>query len=212
MHIDIVSDVVCPWCYVGKRRLEKALALRPGVAVTVAWRPFQLNPDMPDEGIDRREYLAAKLGGMQNVDRIHQTIERAGASVGIAFAFDRIRRAPPSRHAHRLIRFAQREGRADQIVEALFRAYFTEGRNIGDRETLVEIAAETGLDDPSVRDFLATDAELDAVLAEDRSARRIGINAVPCFIFDRQYALSGAQEPEFFLPVLDLARNGEQAG
>jgi predicted DsbA family dithiol-disulfide isomerase len=212
MRIDIVSDVVCPWCFVGKRRLEKALALRPEIAAEIVWRPFQLNPDMPVEGVERQAYLAAKFGGDAHAERIYANVTAAGASVDIDFAFDRIRRTPNTRDAHRLIRHAAAEGRADAMVEALFRAYFLDGRDIGEHGVLAEIAGAVGLDAAATRAFLESPAELDQVLAEERSARRIGVNAVPCFIFDRQYAVSGAQEPEFFLPVFDLVQNGGQPG
>jgi predicted DsbA family dithiol-disulfide isomerase len=208
MRIDIVSDVICPWCFIGKRRLERALALRPELPPEITWRPFQLNPDMPAEGIDRRAYLAAKFGGNGQADRIYANVSEAGTTVDIRFAFDRIRRTPNTRDAHRLIRYATAAGRADALVEALFQGYFIDGRDIGDRATLAAIAGEVGLDAGDVADWLAGPAELEQVLAEDRNARRIGINAVPCFIFEQQYAISGAQEPEFFLPVFDLVQNG----
>jgi predicted DsbA family dithiol-disulfide isomerase len=210
MHIDIVSDVICPWCFIGKRRLQKALALRPEVAVDITWRPFQLNPDMPEEGVERQAYLAAKFGGGAHADRIYASVAEAGATVDIPFAFDRIRRTPNTRDAHRLIRYAAAEGRADPVVEKLFAAYFIEGRDIGARRVLSEIAGEVGLDGGDAREWLDSPAELEEVLAEDRGARRLGINAVPCFIFERQYAVSGAQEPEFFLPVFDLVQNGPE--
>lgn len=208
MRIDIVSDVICPWCFIGKRRLEWALALRPELPGEITWRPFQLNPDMPAEGVDRRAYLAAKFGGAAHADRIYASVTEAGATVDIPFAFERIRRTPNTRDAHRLIRYAAANGRADALVEALFQGYFITGRDIGDRATLAAIAGDVGLDAGEVGDWLASPAELEQVLAEDRGARRIGINAVPCFIFDQQYAVSGAQEPEFFLPVFDLVQNG----
>ncbi|HXP30055.1 MAG TPA: DsbA family oxidoreductase [Stellaceae bacterium] len=211
MRIDIVLDVICPWCFIGKRRLEKALARRPEITPELAWRPFQLNPDMPLEGMPRQDYLAAKFGGAQHAGRIYQAVTQAGVSVDIAFAFDRIRRTPNTRNAHRLIRHAEAEGRADAVVEALFRAYFLEGRDVGDRTTLAEIAGEAGLEWAEIAAFLAGDSALGEVLAEDRNARRIGINAVPCFIFAGQYAISGAQEPEFFFPVFDLVQNGGAA-
>ena len=130
------------------------------------------------------------------------------AATTAPFAFDRIRRTPNTRDAHRLIRYAASEGRADAVVEALFRAYFTEGRNVGERAVLAEVGGESGLDADAVQEWLDSPAEVDQVLAEDRGARRLGINAVPCFIFERNYAISGAQEPEFFLPVFDLVQNG----
>jgi predicted DsbA family dithiol-disulfide isomerase len=208
MHIDIVLDVICPWCFIGKRRLEKALALRPEIAPEIAWRPFQLNPDMPPDGMARQDYLVAKFGGGQHAGRIYQSVAEAGATVDIPFAFDRIRRTPNTRDAHRLIRHAERSGRADALVEAMFQAYFIDGRDLGERATLADLADQAWLDPAETRRFLATDRFLAEVMEEDRNARRVGVNAVPCFIFDSQYAISGAQEPEFFLPVFDLVRNG----
>ncbi len=201
-------DLICPWCFIGKRRLEQALARRPMIEPLYVWRPFQLNPDMPEDGMARHDYLASKYGGSQHAGRIYQTVADAGATVGIPFAFERIRRTPATRAAHRLVRHAADEDRADTLVEALFRAYFTEGRDTGDRAVLAELAGEAGLDPADTRRFLATERGAAETLAEERGARRIGINAVPCFIVAEQYAISGAQEPEFFLPVLDLALNG----
>jgi len=211
MHIDIISDVVCPWCFIGKRRLEKALALRPEIATEITWRPFQLNPDMPEEGMARADYIAAKFGDSGHSRRIHQTITEAGASVGIDFALDRIKRSPNTRNAHRLIRFASARGNGDAVVDRLFRGYFLEGRDVGDIATLAAIAAEAGISHDEARAFLESNEERAEIIAEDRNARRLGINAVPCFIFDGQYAVSGAQEPEFFLPVFDLVQNGAPA-
>ncbi len=211
MRIDIVLDVICPWCFIGKRRLEKALAMRPEIEAELAWRPFQLNPDMPGPGMAREDYLTTKFGGSQHAGRIYQSVADAGATVGIPFAFDRIRRTPSTREAHRLIRHAEAWGRADALVEHLFRAYFLEGRDLGDRMTLTEIAVAAGLDRAETNRFLDGSAGLAEIVAEDRGARRLGINAVPCFVFEGQYAVSGAQEPEFFLPVFDLVTNGTAA-
>ena len=211
MRIDIVLDVICPWCFIGKRRFEKALALRPDIEPEFGWRPFQLNPDMPPEGMTRHDYLAAKFGGGHHASRIYQTVAEAGATIGISFAFDRIRRTPCTREAHRLIRHAEAQGRANALVEAMFQAYFIDGRDLGQHAILAEIAAESGLDPAETKRFLATDRGAAEMLAEDRGARRVGINAVPCFILDEQYAISGAQEPEFFLPVFDLVLNGAAA-
>jgi len=210
MRIDIFSDVICPWCFIGKRRLDKALALRPQPDLTVRWRAFQLNPAMPEDGMDRQAYLAAKFGGAESAQRIYDTVGAAGSREGIAFAFDRIRRTPNTVAAHRLIRFAERHGRQDELVEALFRAYFLDGRLVGDKEVLAEIAGETGLDRAAARAFVDGTEDTDIVLAEDTYARRLGIGGVPCFIVDGKYALSGAQEPEAFLPVFDLVA-GEAA-
>ena len=211
MQIDIISDVVCPWCFIGKRRLEKALVMRPDIETAITWRPFQLNPDMPAEGMARADYIATKFGDSGHSRRIHQTIAEAGATVGIDFAFDKVKRSPNTRNAHRLIRYATKQGVGGDVVTRLFEGYFLQGRDIGDLATLAKIAAEAGLDERETRAFLAGDSERDEIVAEDRNARRLGVNAVPCFIFAGQYAISGAQEPEFFLPVFDLVLNGAAA-
>jgi len=211
MQIDIISDVVCPWCFIGKRRLEKALVMRPDIETAITWRPFQLNPDMPAEGMARADYIATKFGDSGHSRRIHQTIAEAGTTVGINFAFDKIKRSPNTRNAHRLIRYATKQGAGSEVVTRLFEGYFLQGRDVGDLATLAAIAAEAGLDEREARAFLAGDSERDEIVAEDRNARRLGVNAVPCFIFAGQYAISGAQEPEFFLPVFDLVLNAGQA-
>jgi predicted DsbA family dithiol-disulfide isomerase len=211
MQIDIISDVVCPWCFIGKRRLEKALVMRPEIETEITWRPFQLNPDMPAEGMARADYIATKFGDSGHSRRIHQTIAEAGATVGIDFAFDKIKRSPNTRNAHRLIRYATKQGAGNDVVTRLFEGYFLQGRDVGDIATLAKIAAEAGLDEREARAFLSGDSERDEIVAEDRNARRLGVNAVPCYIFAGQYAISGAQEPEFFLPVFDLVLNGGAA-
>lgn len=212
MHIDIVSDVVCPWCFIGKRRLEAALAQRPTLSADITWRPFQLNPDMPQEGMARGDYLAAKFGGQAHAKRVNQAVLDAGESVGIPFDFERIERSPNTLNAHRLIRFADKQGRSGEMVDRLFSGYFIEGRDLGDTDTLAAIAGEAGLDAEDAARFLAGQAERAEVTADDAGARRLGINAVPCFIFAGQYAISGAQEPQFFFPVFDLVQNGANSG
>ncbi|MCH7930535.1 MAG: DsbA family oxidoreductase, partial [Proteobacteria bacterium] len=146
MQIEIVSDVICPWCFIGKRRLERALAARPGLDVETTWRPFQLNPDMPPEGMERQSYLAAKFGSADRAAQLYAEISKAGAVEGIDFAFDRIARTPNTIDAHRLIRFAGGDGAQDAVSELLFRRYFLDGADLGDRERLAEIGAEAGLD------------------------------------------------------------------
>ena len=205
MQIDIVSDVICPWCFIGKRRLERALALRPELPATLAWRAFQLNPEMPTDGISRELYLSAKFGGSRAAGRTCAAVCAAGRTEGIDFAFERIRRTPNTLRAHRLIRLAASEACADQVVEALFRAYFVEGLDIGDIETLAAIAARAGLDETEAHGYLAGEAGKNEVRAEEHRARRLGIHAVPCFVLDSGYAISGAQEPEIFLPLFDIA-------
>jgi predicted DsbA family dithiol-disulfide isomerase len=213
MHIDIVSDVACPWCFIGKRRLERALALRPDIVATRSWRAFQLNPDLPREGVPRDLFLAAKFGSARQALRSHAAIAVAGRAEGIDFAFERIRRTPNTFYAHRLIRLAAAAGRGDVMVEALFRAYFIDGIDIGDIDSLASIAGRTGIDRNRALAYLASDAGAAEVLADDQRARRRGIHAVPCFVIDRDYAISGAQEPEMFLPLFDLAAGiGNPAG
>ena len=211
MLIEIISDVVCPWCHIGRRRLQRALAMRPDMTYRILWRVFQLNPEMPAQGIDRQAYLTAKFGGAMHAGRIYDAITKAGAAEGIEFRFDRIRRTPNSQNAHRLSRFAARFGAQDMMIDRLFKAYFEEGQDIGRVEVLADLAASIGLDRIAAADFLCSNAEREAVLAEDRSARRLGINGVPCFIIDGKYALSGAQEPEFFLPLFDLGRQDQNS-
>ena len=210
MILDVFSDTICPWCYVGKRRLERALEARPQRDLTIRWRAFQLNPGMPAEGMDRKAYIDAKFGGAERSRAILDTVRTAGAGEGIAFAFDRIKRTPNTLQSHRLIRFAGGQDRQDETLEALFRAYFLEGRNIGDHGVLAEVAENAGLDRGEAADYLAGDIDAEAVLGEDALARRAGINGVPCFIFNGRFALSGAQEPEAFFQLFDLAREEEQ--
>jgi len=207
MRVDIFVDVVCPWCFIGKRRFEQALAMRPRLSVQTAWRPFQLNPDMPAEGMPTEEFFAAKFGSAGVKER-QQAVVGIGRTVGIDFAFDRIARQPNTLDAHRLIRHALNRGRGDAMVEALFTAHFLKGRDIGDRTVLTQVAGETGLDPREAGALLESESETATILGEEQEARRIGISGVPCYIFDRQYAVAGAQEPEFFLAVFDRAPGG----
>lgn len=211
IQIDVYSDPVCPWCFIGKRRLERSLAARDDVRATVNWRPFQLNPDMPPEGLDQHSYLHSKFGGIERATKFQDAIAEAGQSERIAFNFDRIRHTPNTLDAHRLIRFAGAGGLQNEVVEALFSAYFFEGENIGDHAVLIRIAHAVGLDGHAVAAYLTSSADVSEVAAEDLRARRMSIDAVPCFIINGQYAISGAQEPEAFYPLLDLANFSQQA-
>ncbi len=205
VEIEVHADPVCPWCYIGKRRLDRALVLVGG-DVAIIWRAYQLNPLMPPDGMDRAVYLAAKFGGAGRAKQVYDVIRREGAAEGIAFDFARIRRTPNTLAAHRLVRFAAAKGTAGALMDRLFAAYFTEGADIGDRATLATLAAETGLDAEAVRAFLAGDAERDAVLEEDRAVRISGIAGVPHFVVDGRYALPGAQSPEVIARTIELAR------
>jgi predicted DsbA family dithiol-disulfide isomerase len=204
LRVDIVSDVICPWCYIGKRRFEAALALAgPRHRVAVTWRPFQLNPGMPAEGLARDDYLRIKFGSPERIRDIYDTIVEAGAGEGIAFDVERICRIPNTLDAHRLIRLGQGLDRQDAVVEAVFRAYFVEGKDIGELETLVGIAAECGIDAKQAQTYLASDADRELVQGEDDAARAMGIQGVPCFVFEQQYPFAGAQEPAVLAAALD---------
>ncbi|MCM2292955.1 DsbA family oxidoreductase [Allorhizobium sp. BGMRC 0089] len=199
INIDLVSDVVCPWCYLGKARLELAIAeIQDEVSVIVNWRPYQLNPDYPPEGVDHQAELAKKLGGKDKMDAIHGQLTELGKQVGINFHFDAIKRGPNTLDAHRLIHWAGTEGREQQnaVVSALFKANFEEGRNIGDHAVLIDIASACGLDPRMVEQLLASGADADFIREEIEAARQMGVNGVPFFIIDQRYAVSGAQPVE----------------
>lgn len=204
VRIDLFSDVICPWCFIGKRRLEKAIAARPDQTVDIQWRAFQLNPDMPRDGMLRQHYVEAKFGGPERAQQIYANIAEAGRTVGLDFAFEKIGRTPNTVKAHRMIYWATHQGLADPLVENLFRAYFFDGRDIGSVDVLTEVAAETGLDGAVAGEYLASEDGLNEVAAETRYAYENGITGVPCFIFNRRYAVAGAQEPEAFFPLFDL--------
>lgn len=206
--IDVVSDVVCPWCYLGKRRLEAAL--KPDDQAQVRWRPFQLDPSIPAEGLDRKAYMSAKFRDEKRLAEAHAQLTALGAEVGVAFNFEAIRRSPNTLDAHRLIRFAAEAGKADAVVERLFSDYFEHGRDIGDHAVLNEAARTCGLGD--VAAWLASGEGADEVRAEIASAKQIGVEGVPFFIFAWKLALSGAQSPEVFEEVLAQARQEAQKG
>jgi len=209
MQLDVIFDTVCPWCYIGKRRLERALALRPGAHVRINWRPFMLNPDMPPDGIDRTAYLIKKFGSETRVRRVYGAIGEAGQSVEIDFAFDRIRRTPNSVASHRLIRHAGRSIDVAPLVERLFEAYFIDGVDIGDTDTLAGIGEEFGLDRAQVKRYLDSTADVAEIYEENARAHRLGINGVPAFAFEGNMVISGAQEPEVLVRVLDAAKAGQ---
>ncbi len=205
LQIDIISDVMCPWCLVGKRRFEKALAMRPDIAVDVRWRPFLLDPTIPSTGIDRQEYLSNKFGGPDRAREIYRTIEQAGEDEGIPFAFDKIKRSPNTIDAHRVIRWASNEGCQDAVVERLFEMFFIEGLDIGDRAVLREASVEAGMDEKLVTRLLATEEDRDLVEKEVALAREMGVNGVPCFIVGNKYVVMGAEQPETIVGALDRA-------
>lgn len=204
LTIDVISDVVCPWCFIGKRRLERALAQRPELRVETRWRPFQLDATIPPEGKDRQAYLAAKFGP-ERIDGLHATIRAAGAVEGIAFAFEKITRSPNTRDAHRVIRWAASAGRQNEVVERLFTAYFLEGADLGDHSVLVAQATAAGMDGAIVRKLLDEGADLELIDQEIAHAQRMGVTGVPCFIFAGRYAVMGAERTEALLATIDRA-------
>jgi predicted DsbA family dithiol-disulfide isomerase len=207
MHLDIFSDTICPWCYVGKRRLARALAARPQPKLAVRWRAFQLNPGMPADGMVRERYIDAKFGSSERAKRIYEAVSAVGASEGINFNFEAIKRTPNTILSHRLLRKASKEGLQDELLEAMFQAYFVDGRDIGSARVLTEVGESVGLEKAGA--YLASNEGGEEVRAEDSLARRQGINGVPCFIFNYRFLLSGAQEPESFFQLFDLAREDE---
>lgn len=207
MHLDIFSDTICPWCYVGKRRLARALAARPQPKLAIRWRAFQLNPGMPADGMIRERYIDAKFGSSERAKRIYEAVSAVGASEGISFNFEAIKRTPNTILSHRLLRKASKEGLQDELLEGMFQAYFVDGRDIGAARVLAEIGESVGLEKAGA--YLASDEGGEEVRAEDSLARRQGINGVPCFIFNYRFLLSGAQEPESFFQLFDLAREDE---
>lgn len=202
--IDVVSDVVCPWCYVGKHRLEQALALLPDRNFAVFWRPFQLDATIPKEGLARQTYLERKFGPERLKD-LHKPLIEIGKAEGIHFAFDKITRSPNTLDAHRLLRWAQDAGRQNQMADRLFALYFTEGADIGDRNVLTKAAADVGLDATLVADLLGTGADLDPVIDEINAAQKMGISGVPTFIFAGRFAISGAHPAETIKKAIEQA-------
>jgi predicted DsbA family dithiol-disulfide isomerase len=209
LRIDIVSDAICPWCYIGKRQLERALATleREGLHFSVHWNPFQLNPDMPQEGRDRASYRIMKFGSADRVREMDARVTDAAANVGLEFRLDQIARTPNTLDAHRLIWLAGREDRQDAVMTAIFAAYFTQGRDIGDLGVLADCASEGGMDRASVAEFLAGDVAAKEMLAADRAAREAGVNGVPSFFLDGYSLYSGAMPAETMAEAL---RKGNQ--
>lgn len=207
-RIDIVSDAICPWCYIGKRQLERALAAlgNEGLVFSVHWNPFQLNPDMPKEGRDRAAYRAWKFGSAERSREADERVARAAAGVGLAFRTDLMRRTPNTIDAHRLIWFAGQKGLQDAVMETVFRAYFTQGRDIGDSVVLAECAAAAGLDRGDVAAFLASDTAASEMRAADATARNAGVSGVPSFFLDGYGLFSGAYPAETMADALRKAR------
>ena len=212
MQLDVVSDTVCPWCYIGKKRLDQALEMHGGEGITLVWRPFQLDASIPEGGVDRKEYMEKKFG-TERAKSVGNTIKEFGTAVGIDFRFDKIERSPNTLDSHRLIRWAGTAGCQNEMVDILFRRYFEDGEDIGSHDILIDAATESGMDADIVRDLLSKDADKDLIRREDEMARQMGIQGVPSFVVNSQWVMVGAQEPETLVKMFNklLSKEAEAA-
>jgi len=203
IKLDVLSDPICPWCYIGKANLDRALTQRPDHPFVIEWHPFQLNPEMPASGMDRREYLETKFGGREGAVRAYAPVVEAAERAGLNINFEGIARTPSTLDAHRLVHWAGLEGRQTAAVSSLFRAYFVEGRDIGDEGVLLDIADSIGLDRAMTERLLASEADADDIRARDAHARQRGVTGVPTFVIANQHVVVGAQSPDLWLQVID---------
>ncbi|WP_133488601.1 DsbA family oxidoreductase [Aliiroseovarius marinus] len=203
IRLDIFSDPICPWCYIGKARLDFALESRPDHPFQVQWHPFQLNPEMPPEGMDRRTYLETKFGGQEKAVKAYMPVIEEAAASGVEINLEAIKRTPNTMNAHRVIHWAGLEGKQNAVVDRLFRAYFVEGRDLGDNEVLCDIAASAGMDGEMVARLLASSADASDLLARDMDARHKGVNSVPTFLIANQHVVPGAQPIKLWQQVID---------
>jgi len=211
VQLDIISDPICPWCYIGKANLETAIAETGLNPFDPNWRVFQLNPEMPPEGMDRREYLETKFGGPDRAKEIYGRIEQAAGDAGLTVAFDKIGRTPNTMDAHRLIRWAKSTGQQNAIVNQLFHRYFENGEDISDHEVLLEVAESAGMERDVVQKLLDSDADREMLAEEDATARQMGVTGVPTFIVGGRYVLQGAQPAETWVKVInELAQAAEE--
>lgn len=212
VKLDILSDPICPWCYIGKGYFDRALAQRPDHPFLITWHPFQLNPDMPAEGMDRRTYLEAKFGGTEGAVRAYAPLLDHAQAAGLPLNLDKITRTPNTRNAHRLIHWAGIEAVQTAVVDALFAAYFVDGQDIGDTKVLTDIAASAGMDRDVIRRLFNSDEDIKDIVERDAAARGMGVNSVPTFIVANQHAVPGAQPPELWLKVIDELTASVAAG
>ena len=203
IKLDIISDIACPWCYVGKSYLDRALEARPEHPFHIEWHPYQLDPDLPSEGMDRLAYMEAKFGSRENIVRVHEPLLAHAERAGAVFDLPAIRRAPNTLDAHRLVHWAGLEGRQTPMVAALFRAYWREGRDIGDPATLAAIAGEAGLDSAVTARLLATDADRAEIRTRIEHSQARGVQSVPTFIVAGRHAIQGAQPTELWMNAID---------
>ncbi|HEV8464276.1 MAG TPA: DsbA family oxidoreductase [Pseudolabrys sp.] len=212
VRIDVVSDIVCPWCFIGKHRLEKAIALNPDIPVEVRWRPYFLNDWIPREGISREQYLTTKFGSPERYKGIAQRVSAAAAAEGLTYAMDKISRQPNTLDAHRMIRWADEIGKAAEMKQRLMDLYFTAGADLTNHAVLAQAAADIGLDAEATRKALASDKDVAEIEREALSAKEAGIDGVPCFIFGGKFAISGAQAPEYLAEAIErMARTADAA-
>ncbi|MCV6824380.1 MULTISPECIES: DsbA family oxidoreductase [Halocynthiibacter] len=202
VRLDIISDPICPWCYIGKANLDKALEANPDHPFTIEWHPFQLNPDMPEGGMDRREYLETKFGGKEGALTAYAPVVEAAEAAGLEINLDLIKTTPSTINAHRLIHWAGLEGKQTPVVSALFGAYFVDGRDISDIDVLADIADGVGMDAAVVRRLLEGDQDIEDIRERDAHSRKMGVSGVPCFIVAQQHAVPGAQPPETWAKVI----------
>ncbi len=211
MQLDIVSDTVCPWCYIGKKRLDEALEIQGGEGISLVWRPFQLDASIPEGGVDRKAYMEKKFG-TEKARTVGNTIREFGEAVGIDFRFEKIERSPNTLDSHRLIRWAGTAGCQNEMVDILFRRYFEDGEDIGSHDILADAATEAGMDADIVRDLLLKEADKELIRQEDMLARQMGISGVPSFVINSKWVMVGAQEPETLVRMFNklLAREAEE--
>ena len=210
IKLDILSDPICPWCYIGKAHLDRALEANPDHPFEIEWHPFQLNPEMPDGGMDRREYLETKFGGRDNAVAVYGRIAEAAEAAGLAINFEGIQKTPNTIDAHRLIHWAGLEQRQLPVVSMLFDAYFMQGRDIEDHEVLADIADSAGCDAAVIQRLLASDSDSDDIRARDAHARARGVTGVPTFIVAQKHAVVGAQPPDLWLNVVEELAGAQQ--
>jgi predicted DsbA family dithiol-disulfide isomerase len=211
MDIDVIFDPTCPWCYIGKRRLEEALALRPKIQAALRWRPFLLNPEIPPEGIERNTYLINKFGSEARMSRVYGAIKEAGQSVAIDFDFDHIRSTPNTLNAHRLVHYSSSYGKSSETVEALFFNYFIVGKDIGSLDLLIGIGESLGLAHDELFEYLNGEADIFLIYQENAAAHHLGIGGAPSFVFNHTMAISGAHEAQTLARIIDAAQGGLEA-